>query len=1202
MLKSGQITSVDLTRAYRARIAAINKAGPGLNAVTQINSEALKQAAQSDYDRAHGKDYGPAMGLPILLKDIIDATPMYTSAGDWALRNSYPQFDSGVAKQLKAHGLVILGKLGLSEWANSFGSQPSGFSNLTGQVLSAIDTAQGPSGSSSGSGAAGDAGLAALTIGTETSGSIISPSTSQSLVGLRPTVGLVPGYGIAPIDVSQDTAGPMVRTVEDAAILLQSIAEFPGSDPTANQEYLDLLGPNYFSSGVLPTAPSAWNGKLPDYASALDLSFVKGKRIGYNSTTCSPQPCTPTPTQQGNAAAVAALQDAAAIMVPDPVTTVATLAPLPTGYEQHATIDEYYKGLGPNAPVKSLAEEVAVDNTNPQEALKDGNSAHASEAQADDSTITNPFATTALGLTNANQFQGNMVLRKAAYHSAVDAMINCPGAGVTTNSTNASGVANGTTTCPAGTVNPVIAIIGSAPSTPQAGYPEITVPGGYTSTQRRNVGVLVFGGAYGERDLIGVGYTIEHALQASKPVGEVNPASYRCAHTTPAEPYAGRGHCNPDYQSVMAMLGGTKTILPFPLETTSAQALQAKMAAGTLTSEQLVKAELTRIALANANGPAVQAVRALNANALNEAKASDARRASGGARGALEGIPVLVDDTIDVSSLPTSAGSIALQDNLPSGDAALVAKLKAAGAVILGDTNVTELAGMLDNSGAIPQGYSSLGGQALLPADTNKSIGGSSAGSPSAVATGFAPLAVGMETSTDTAQLITPASNNGVVAIKPTVGTVSHAGVLPVATSQDSPGAIGQTVFDTASELGVLAGKDYTSGLSTTALTGKKVAVITNTTAPYPAAVTALGTAGATTTVVTPGAATTAASVIPYEFQRDFGASKLQAIADYNTAHPAEGLKFGQSGITAALAATDATAYATNLAKGQSDSKAVIDTILAGGYSSIMVPAGNALQNIADRAGYPVLTVQAGYGAKDSSTGGDPLGVVFIGGAGSEAELLSEAYAYEQATKIRDAGPSYMVGTAQFGPVNGAPSMTNQSMWRCVEGSAFYHPYACNAGDLMSATANGALTTPILGDVGGTVPATLSLTLGTPAAFGAFTPGAAKDYAASMTANVISTAGDAALSVADPSTTAPGKLVNGAFSLASPLQANAKNSASSSAFAPVSGSPLTILTYSGPVSNDAVTIGFKQSIAANEPLRTGSYAKTLTFTLSTTTP
>jgi amidase len=279
MLKDGQITSVQLVRAYMARIAALNKAGPGLNAVTQINPEALEQAADADYKRVHGIDLGPAMGLPILLKDIIDATPMCTSAGDWALKDSFPQYDSGVAKQLKAHGVVIVGKLGLSEWANSFGSQPSGFSNLTGQVLNANDTSQGPSGSSSGSGAAADAALATLTIGTETSGSIISPSTAQSLVGLRPTVGLVPGYGIAPIDVSQDTAGPMVRTVADSAITLQSIAELPGSDPTANQEYLDLMGPNYLGRDI-PAPPASWNGKLPDYSSALNLDFVKGKRIG----------------------------------------------------------------------------------------------------------------------------------------------------------------------------------------------------------------------------------------------------------------------------------------------------------------------------------------------------------------------------------------------------------------------------------------------------------------------------------------------------------------------------------------------------------------------------------------------------------------------------------------------------------------------------------------------------------------------------------------------------------------------------------------------------------------------------------------------------------------------------------------------------------------------------------------------------------
>ncbi len=137
----------------------------------------------------------------------------------------------------------------------------------------------------------------------------------------------------------------------------------------------------------------------------------------------------------------------------------------------------------------------------------------------------------------------------------------------------------------------------------------------------------------------------------------------------------------------------------------------------------------------------------------------------------------------------------------------------------------------------------------------------------------------------------------------------------------------------------------------------------------------------------------------------------------------------------------------------------------------------------------------------------------------------------------------------------------------------------------------------------GTVPSTLSLTLGPPASFGAFTPGVARDYTAATTANVTSTAGEAVLSVTDPGTTAPGQLVNGAFSLAQAVQARALNAMNTStAFNAVSGSPLGLLSYPGPISNDAVTLQFKQSIGANEPLRTGSYSKALTFTLSTTTP
>ena len=206
----------------------------------------------------------------------------------------------------------------------------------------------------------------------------------------------------------------------------------------------------------------------------------------------------------------------------------------------------------------------------------------------------------------------------------------------------------------------------------------------------------------------------------------------------------------------------------------------------------------------------------------------------------------------------------------------------------------------------------------------------------------------------------------------------------------------------------------------------------------------------------------------------------------------------------------------------------------------------------------------AGYGT--AGAGRNPIGVTFVGGVDQEAKLLSAAYAYEQATNVRL-----------------APSWTNPSMFRCVPGSTFYSPHHCHPGDLMGTVPFGPDAFVIAGDVGGTVPATLSLVLGAAPAFGVFTPGVAKTYTASTTATVISTAGDATLTVADP--TGTGKLVNGAFTLASPL-----------------GGLGVLKTYSAPVSNDVVTVTFTQAISATEPLRTGPYTKTLTYTLSTTSP
>jgi amidase len=1020
MMADGKLTSVELAQAYLARIDALNKQGPGLNAVSQLNPDWMNEAKASDARRAAGKLLGPADGLPILMKDLIDVKGMYTSAGNYSLRDSFPATDSGIVENLRNHGVVILGKLGLTEFANSFGNQPSGFSNLTGQVLNAIDADQNPSGSSSGTGSAMASALGMLGIGTETSGSIIGPSQTQGIVGLRPTVGLVPGDGIAPIDVSQDTAGPMARTVSDVALTLTSIA---GTVPD-DTEYADLFGPDYYTTGVIPKPPSP----LPDYMSALDLNFVKGKKIGYNGTY--------TP---GSALQIAydALVAAGAIMVPRPVTTVGTLAALPTGYEAHATIDEYYKRLGPKAPIQSLVAEVADNNANAQQALKYGDSSHLSESLAD---ITP-------GGTNWGLFRTNIIQRKTTYHQAIDDMMNY------TNSDESQ------------PLDPVIGILGSTPSAPQAGYPQITIPMGYNAQTRRTVSVSVNGGAYDERNLIGIGYVIEQATHLRQQASAVDPSMYRCAATVPPEPFAGRGHCNPSYTTIMKMLGGKATLLPFSLETESAQSLESRMNAKTLSAQTLVKAYLYRIALANADGPAIQAVRDLNTNAIADAKAIDAERAAKGSIGPLMGIPVLVDDSIDIQGLPTSAGSIALEDSMPSQDSTIVAKLRAAGAIILGHTNTTELNGLFDTN--MPEGYSSLGGQVLLPSDTDKNPGGSSAGSAAAAASGLAALTIGIETSPDTAQLIAPAGNAGVVGLKPTVGLVSRTGVLPVAKSQDSPGPIGRTVYDVATELSAIAGPDpadpatvgkptapnYTAGLSTTALSGKRIAVVASTTDPYPAVVNELQNLGATPVAMTEGTPSSTPSIVSSESKRDLnaylagrksGPKSLQDIITYNLANPVEGLKYQQGELLAAQAVNlsdpaTAAAYSANLAAGKASNQAVIDSMLNNGtpndpsddLDAIMVPSGDPLVGIADRAGYPVLTIPISYGATASSSGHNPVGVTFIGTAFSEAKLLDDGYALEQATKVRL-----------------APSYTNPSMWRCVPGSTFFTGELCNPGDL----------------------------------------------------------------------------------------------------------------------------------------------------------
>jgi amidase len=232
-MAAGELSAVELTQLYLDRIGQIDRDGPAVNSVLSVAPDALKVAEGLDGERAAGTVRGPLHGIPMLLKDNLDTVaPLETTAGSLALTGSCAPRDSTVAARLRAAGVVILGKANLSEWANfrSFRSS-SGWSAVGGQTRNPYVLDRNPSGSSSGSGAAVAAGLCAAAIGTETNGSIYGPATWCGIVGYKPTVGLVSRAGIVPISVSQDTAGPMTRSVVCAAIVLDAIAGVDERDP-----------------------------------------------------------------------------------------------------------------------------------------------------------------------------------------------------------------------------------------------------------------------------------------------------------------------------------------------------------------------------------------------------------------------------------------------------------------------------------------------------------------------------------------------------------------------------------------------------------------------------------------------------------------------------------------------------------------------------------------------------------------------------------------------------------------------------------------------------------------------------------------------------------------------------------------------------------------------------------------------------------
>lgn len=230
--REGSFTIIQVVQAYLDRIEELDRNGPCLNSILQVNPDALAIAEVLDQEMAAGKIRGPLHGIPVVLKDNIDThDKMATTAGSRALKDSYPLKDSYVAKKLRDAGAVIIGKANLSEWANFRGElSTSGWSGLGGQTLNPYNLGRNPCGSSSGSAVAVAANLCMLAIGTETNGSIVCPSHANGIVGIKPTVGLISRSGIIPISFTQDTPGPMARTVRDAAICLGVLAGVDSSD------------------------------------------------------------------------------------------------------------------------------------------------------------------------------------------------------------------------------------------------------------------------------------------------------------------------------------------------------------------------------------------------------------------------------------------------------------------------------------------------------------------------------------------------------------------------------------------------------------------------------------------------------------------------------------------------------------------------------------------------------------------------------------------------------------------------------------------------------------------------------------------------------------------------------------------------------------------------------------------------------------
>lgn len=475
-MSSGKYSAQSLTRKYLDRIDDIDRRGPSVNSVIELNPDAQAIAAEMDRERKAGRVRGPLHGVPVLIKDNIDTHDrMMTTAGSLALAGSIPSQDSTVARKLREAGAVIIGKTNLSEWANFRSSHSSsGWSGRGGQTRNPYVLDRNPCGSSSGTGAAIAANLAAIGVGTETDGSVVCPSNANSLVGIKPTLGMVSRAGIIPIAHSQDTAGPMCRTVTDAAILL---AAMTGTDPRDAE------------TKSIPT--KALNG----YSKFLDANGLKGARIGVQRKS------------HGFNDAVDKLMHDSIDVLKRLGAVVIDPADIPTQgkfddsefevllYEFKADLNAYLASLGPRAPVKSLKDVIEFNEKNRDRELRYFGQDILVKAQAKGPLTERKYR---MALAKNHRLTRTEGIDAVMNKHRLDAII----------------APTGGPAWPTDLVNGDHFTGGYSSASAVAGYPHITVPAGYVFGLP--VGISFFGRAWSEAKLITYAYAFEQATKARR--------------------------------------------------------------------------------------------------------------------------------------------------------------------------------------------------------------------------------------------------------------------------------------------------------------------------------------------------------------------------------------------------------------------------------------------------------------------------------------------------------------------------------------------------------------------------------------------------------------------------------------------------------------------------------------------------------------